>query len=498
MHNASRKRRSFFPYLNPKNIVTEVHRYGYHFSVSSYIKFLLAAVIATGLVGYAFELQLPYILGLIGLCLFLLPGMILTTYHYLYEQKRFMDISNYMEQLLYSFKRRSKILSALIDTLALFPEGELHQAIVKAIYDIQNGENTVYEKAFSDIEMCGCKRVETVHRFLINVERVGGSYEESADILLEDRNRWVDRTYASQKERQRIQRNMTIAIVLSFLIVGSTVWLLPKDFMDVLQNPASQLATTAVIAVNVLLWAYVHKKLAGEWMLEDQQVSFQSMKRYYGRVMKRTLEKEQRSAIVLAVTCFVIALLCYFFTRNVFYTLLLSMLSYLLWMHPKYKYRTARKRLTREVEKIFPEWMMSMALVLQTENVHVALARTTEQAPELLREELERLMQGLEREPNSIKPYLHFFEPLDIPDIASAMKMLYSMAEYGSGGAGKQIAALVKRNSMLMDKAESMKQEDYLAGMGFFILLPMVTGSAKMLVDMVLLIMNLLSFTKTI
>lgn len=498
MFNAKPKRTRFFPYLNPKNIVTEIHRYGYHFSVSSYLKFLFAAVIATGIVGYGFALQLPYIAGLIGLCLFLLPGVILKTYHNLYEQKRFMDISNYMEQLLYSFKRRSKILSALIDTLTLFPDGELHQAIVKAIYHIQNGESTVFEDAFSDIEACGCKRVEMVHRFLLNVERIGGAYEESADILLEDRNRWVDRTYAAQKERQRIQRNMTIAISLSFLIVGSTVWLLPKDFVDVLNHPASQFTTTFVIAVNILIWTCVHKKLTEEWMLNDRQNSFQSMERYYNRIMNRSLQKEQRSAVVLAVTAFGIAVLYFILTRNVFFALVICMISYLLWMHPKYKYRTARKRLTRELEKVFPEWLMSMALVLQTENVHVALTKTTPQAPLLLKEELKSLIQGIEREPNSIKPYLHFFEPLDIPDTASAMKMLYSMAEYGSGGAGKQIAALVKRNTMLMDKAEHMKQEDYLAGMGFFILLPMVTGSGKMLVDMVLLIMNLLSFTKVI
>lgn len=492
------KRPPLFSYLNPNNIVTEIHRYGYHFSISSYVKFLLAAIIATGVVGYAFELQVPYILGLIGLCLLLLPGIILTTYHNLYEQKRFMDISNYMEQLLYSFKRRSKILSALADTLTLFPDGELHHAIVKAIYHIQNGDGEIYEEAFSDIEALGCKRTETIHRFLINVESIGGTYEESADILIEDRNRWVERTYADQKERQRIQRNMTIAIVLSFFIVGSTVWLLPKDFMDVLQNPISQTTTTVVLALNILLWTYVHKKLAGEWSMEERAASFQGIERYYNRIMNQSLKKEERSAVILSVTTLSAAILCLLFTRNVFFTLIICLFAYLLWMNPKYKYRTARKRLTRELEKIFPEWMMSMALVLQTENVHVALTRTTPQAPELLIEELERLIQGIEREPNSIRPYLRFFEQLDIPDIASAMKMLYSMAEYGSGGAGKQIAALVKRNSMLMDKAEHMKQEDYLAGMGFFILMPMVTGSGKMLVDMVLLITNLLSFTKII
>lgn len=78
------------------------------------------------------------------------------------------------------------------------------------------------------------------------------------------------------------------------------------------------------------------------------------------------------------------------------------------------------------------------------------------------------------------------------------MKMLYSVAEYGASDIEKQVTVIVQRNSVMMDKSQRIKTEDYLAGMGFLVLTPMLTGSGKMLVDMMLLITSLLKFTTLI
>ena len=73
---------------------------------------------------------------------------------------------------------------------------------------------------------------------------------------------------------------------------------------------------------------------------------------------------------------------------------------------------------------------------------------------------------------------------LDLPDVTSAMKMLYSMATFGFDNNNKQLQALVERNAILIDKAEKMKSEDYLAGVGILVLLPMITGTVKMITDL--------------
>ena len=76
--------------------------------------------------------------------------------------------------------------------------------------------------------------------------------------------------------------------------------------------------------------------------------------------------------------------------------------------------------------------------------------------------------------------------------------MLYSMATFGFDNNNKQLQALVERNAILIDKAEKMKSEDYLAGVGILVLLPMITGTVKMITDLICVITYLLSMVSGI
>lgn len=104
-----------------------------------------------------------------------------------------------------------------------------------------------------------------------------------------------------------------------------------------------------------------------------------------------------------------------------------------IWMltQEKRKYKHARKRVLREVEKQFPEWLMNLSLQLQTDNVHVSLKKTIPDAPFILKQDLTRLVEEIEQQPNALQPYLRFMREFQIPDVLSAMKILYSMAEFG-------------------------------------------------------------------
>ena len=61
-----------------------------------------------------------------------------------------------MEQLLYSFKRRAKILTALEDTKLLFRQGEsrLYNGIEYAVEHIQSAqsEGNIYQEAFQKLK----------------------------------------------------------------------------------------------------------------------------------------------------------------------------------------------------------------------------------------------------------------------------------------------------------------------------------------------------------
>ena len=108
-------------------------------------------------------------------------------------------------------------------------------------------------------------------------------------------------------------------------------------------------------------------------------------------------------------------------------------------------------------------------------------------------EELSKLQDSIEKNPDALEPYINFFKILQIPDIMTAMKMLYAMAQFGAEDSQEQIRALVDRNTEIMDKAERMRMEDHLAGITFAMLLPMITGVIVMLTDLVLVMGFVLS-----
>lgn len=134
--------------------------------------------------------------------------------------------------------------------------------------------------------------------------------------------------------------------------------------------------------------------------------------------------------------------------------------------------------------RAFPQWLMDISLLLQTENVQVALYRTKEKAPEVLRPAIGEMMEELKQNPESLEPYLNFLKDYELPDVTAAMRMLCALSNGGYGSGEKQLAQILNRNQELLDKSERSRNEDALAGLYGLFLAPALTGAGKMMVDM--------------
>lgn len=487
-----------FAYLNPKNLVTEVNRYGYRFSLSGFWKFFFLAFTGVLLVSLLYKLQLIYILSITIFSLLIAPFIILLTYKGMYEQKRFMDVSNYLEQLLYSFRKQSKIMTALEDAIIMFPEGQMHDLILKSIDNIQNkpieeGQD-IYHNAFAEMEIFyGCRRMKQVHDFLIKVEGNGGNFDKAIDILLEDRRLWVERVYELGRERKSLNGKIAISLVLSFIICGMTMLMLPKDFAT-LDKVLCQLATTALIISNIFIFYCTQKKLSPNW-LDDLNEDVNEIKRYYDTVVNFNKKREFAKSIIKALVGGLI-LIAGILINQIPIIFLGGMAAVFSLMQSSLKLKNAKKRVMREVDKAFPVWVMELSLLLQTDNPQVALSKSAEKAPYILKADLTSLIDEIEKNPTDITPYLNFMPKFDLPDVQSALRMLYSMSESGAQDNDKQIIFLVDRNNRLLDKSERLRNEDSIAGSSLFILIPMVTGSMKMMVDLGVFLISLLSMTQ--
>ena len=114
-----------------------------------------------------------------------------------------------------------------------------------------------------------------------------------------------------------------------------------------------------------------------------------------------------------------------------------------------------RKTLIKEIKYAFPKWLLDLVLILQSENVYMALQKSLEHVPGVLRKEVQNLVERLEMEPKSSVPYHMFLEEFHLPEIHSAMGVLYGLSIGNSANMDKQIGELVEKNLALLDVAET-------------------------------------------
>ena len=108
----------------------------------------------------------------------------------------------------------------------------------------------------------------------------------------------------------------------------------------------------------------------------------------------------------------------------------LALAAFAYFLQPITKYNSTRKSITREIEKAYPDWLLELSLLLQTENLHVALEKTLDTAPMILQDDLIQLGDDIASYPTEVFPYTNFLHDINVANIHSSMKLLYSIATY--------------------------------------------------------------------
>ena len=271
---------------------TQIEGYGFKYSFSDFAKVTALFIAVMIIVGYFLKLE-PYYIGVFTIAVFcMLPMMIMGQFKYIYEQNRFNELTMYMEQMAYSFKKKPKILSALKDT-AEITSGRMNKLINLAINMIENDySETVYRDALRVIEKeYECSRIIQLHRFLCKVEEQGGEYSNSMDILIDDISAWTQRTFVFQKERADIKRKIMLSLVISLCICSTTLFMIPES-MDITSGSVYQVVTTVTLILFVGVYAFSQTKLNGSWLENDAIKDAKAIRKDY-KVVHETISADE-------------------------------------------------------------------------------------------------------------------------------------------------------------------------------------------------------------
>lgn len=440
------------------------------------------------------------VVSTIVLCIFVFFMIPLHKKRYLaYRQykERFEEASLYMDTLLYAFAKEGKADRALHDAKSALPDGTMRDTVQKAIDYLMMtfDESELLKESFGMIEReYACKRICDIHAFIMHVEYYGGDTKRPVSLLLMDKNRWQQRINRMIAERNKQMVDVILSVIVSLIICGVIMYM-PVMNLDISETTLVQIISILMLIMDDFLLLKAQKFLAVDWctlqILEEDSIAEKKMQSFRAYNEK----KEKCFSYVLGSVSLLITI-SFFIWGNEWYGMVGIVFTLFFLNQHKIGRNLAKRNLKREITYAFSGWLLDLILLLQSENVQIALEKSIELAPAILKQELQILMERLQFEPESAKPYHQFLEDFEIPQIHSAMTILYSLSIGNSGSAEEQISELAGRNLELLDIAEEQKIRDMGSGMYLLFLAPVLSASFKLLVDMAFMMLGFLEHTQ--
>lgn len=466
----------------------QIKGYGFEYSFSKFMKTTLLVLGGIILAGILYQLKWPCILIVAIVALAAIPLIIASQFRYLYEQQRFADATTYMEQMIYMFKKRPQVLFAIRETKDILSE-RARKTCEEVIQRLEAGtyKNNLYEESLQCMEQeYGCRRMRVLHRFLFRVETEGGVYQDSMNLLLDDLKGWIQRVYQFQKERKKIKNNITISILATLIICFLTTKIFPSEYC-VSERLLYQITTTLMMLLMIGVYVLVQSRLCGTWLTDEEREEVKLL-RDYQKATGPNVRKPPLLLLIVAVAAIVYGII----VKEWAIVSVGIVGGIILWRQPYRSKKAAIKRCERELQKAFPVWLRELALILQRKPVSAAIIESIPTAPYILQIPLREMEKKFETDLVSIKPYQEFAGEFELPEISSAMKLLYAMNSAGREDMLGQIYALLERNSKLQEKSEELQERDRIAVSGFLVALPMIFSFVKLVTDMLLLVSGFL------
>lgn len=356
-------------------------------------------------------------------------------------------------------------------------------------------------KVTDRIEVCSMGEFEICRELQIEAEKllISGVLKKKEDIteilnIYGGRCRYtvesVEQLYSYINWSSTHGEKINVSIIGAVAVCCMTLYMLDstKSAMDIaLDLTVFQLGPVQVssfLFVLVCFFAFYasNKKLTSDW-LEQKTINEKLVLDAYARVKAYDGKKSEKRSVLMSLPFFIMAVVGVVLSKEVI-SVVCGVIGVLVLTASRLVYSMAKKDVEGALYQILPEWMFDMALLLQTNNVQVALAKSIESAETLLKQELMELVERITDDPENIQSYLMFFRDFDVPEIATCMKMLYSISVAGSGNVEKQLTDLVGHVHKMEEKAMEQQGKNIAFKAHMITLYPVGATSAKILVDM--------------
>lgn len=487
------KKKGSLYYLHPRHICSEIEGYGYEYSVGKALRNYGIYLGCGALAGCAFRLQPVYIIIMLLLGIVFVPGMVLSTYRNKSNQSKFWDAVSYMDQILTVFRDKKRYQPSLAEIKSSFAESPMYACLDRAEKHMLTSTSAdAQQEAYQMIETdYGCLRMKNIHRYMANVQILGGDVTDAIKILQDDLRNWELRQQEAQMQRVSA-RNVVYGILGGCVFLELVIlWAFYFYGMDLMHEPLVQICGVIEWVASLLLVRATDRKASVDWMDRKNTLSDEKILANYEQVVHFDKKKEMATSLRWAVIPAVFLIISIARHASVAIIVIMAALTVFVLFSWKVGYLLSYQDTVKEMRRAFPTWILDVALRMQTDSVQVALYGSYETAPTVLKPELDLFYEDLKEHPESIDPYLNFLKNFPIRGVDSFMRKIYSVYAGTSAQEQTAIMDLVQRNNYLMDEAEKAKNAEALRPLDEMGYRVMGVIGVKMMVEMVVMFMQM-------
>ena len=500
-----RKPRSIRYLFNIRKVKDTIAAYGYTTSTAVLFQYYCSAVVLGFIVSSLYKLPVWGILVSIVACMYAAVMLVLNKYYNQYQTKRFEDANNYIETMLSAFKRSRTILQSLKDVSAAFSEGEMKTAIDQAIAYLENeklqGDENDADSLTTNEELkrkalqiisdsYNCKRINTLHKFLIIVESQGGDCESYLTMLANDKRLWHERCEDAQIVRNSARIGFIISVVLSAIICLIPFYLghyikYGDATIDISSYNLINIGTVVFIVFSCLYLIRIDNKFCSDWLSDFEDMKLETAQSEYRKFMDYDPHKGFVSSLITGAIVLVGVFSIYFFVKRSVFVLCIGLVIFLFVLRfREMLHRMRFKYLKKRYEEAIPFWIMTVTLYLQSRSVRSAISDSYEDAPNAIKPALDELLLGLESFPEENTAYNLFLKDFQLTEVSQCMQSLYTISKGTSKDDLSAFNDMVYQSSIVMDRSEKIKVNNQNAVYNTAVLIPVVVASFKLMIDL--------------
>lgn len=496
------KIRRFLRIYSFTNLKNTINTYGYSYTFGEFVGQTVAIVSGVTLISWYSKLTNWRFFGVVAVAFISIPFLLYAWFNQMFVGKKFEMVQSYLSNIIPVFMQKPKIRYALQEVRDM-SRGQMKEAIQHAIdyIDTASDDEELTKTALSFIEAeFPNSRIRAVHKMLLDIENGNSKdYTLICENMYTDVEAWIRRVYNFQKELKN--RRNSLVILCGFSLILNSIFISVYNSNEIFNGFTDrmlyQIATALFIVAVLVTAALILTKLHGDWLIYDagEKSDIENIRAYsYIQINENACAK---SDIITGLILIIIGIILWAGFKNTAAVVLIPF-ALLYIFKGKTKYKSRFNRVKKALMLEFPVWLRTVALSLHDMTVVNAIRESSNTASYCMQKEIEKFFAIYDANPTSIRAFNEFLSEYEIEDVQASMKVLFTMQSMSNEEIQRQIAMIIDRNQELLNKTETIRNQDSLGYAEMLGYAPMVLLTTQMIMSMLLMFIHIVDYMNTV